>query len=37
MRNGIDGAWVAADTKRRWHVEFEAARLQALAQSADAS
>ena len=31
MHNGIDGAWVDDHTRRRWHVEFEASRLAALA------
>ena len=34
MHAGIDGAWVDADTRRRWHSEFELARLDALARSA---
>jgi adenosine deaminase len=31
MHAGIDGAWVDAATQRRWHGEFEAARVAALA------
>ena len=34
MHHGIDGAWVDADTRRRWHHEFEAERLAALARCA---
>ncbi len=31
MHHGIDGAWVDADTRRRWHREFEAERVAVLA------
>jgi adenosine deaminase len=30
MHNGIDGAWVDADTRKRWHAEFELDRLTAM-------
>lgn len=37
MHHGIDGAWVDADTRSRWHREFEAERLAALALGRDAN